>query len=930
MAAGTKTISFSGNTDIDALIENDTADPTTPIIWNTGNLTYSFPTSASVYSYSGEPGTFTAIVPDDTNLLDAIPQALKLFSQYANLTFTKTTGSSDLRFAETDFGGAAAGRGYFPGDSAAQSGDVWYDPGDSFPIYIFQKDFMGVMHEIGHALGLSHPGLSMDPSHVGWDYTIMSYASFPDAPTILTGDKPQTPMLADVAALQYMYGANFNTNAGNTTYTWSPAFGQMFINGHVQDAILSPDDNKIYMTLWDGGGIDTFDFSNYTTNVKVDLRPGEWSSPSPDQIPVLSDQNDPNAPLVLARGSIANPFLYNNDPRSLIENANGGSGNDSLIGNQANNVLNGNGGDDTFFYTGGVDTFNGGTKGTSGDTADFSLFNSGVIVTPVPTTTTLRLPNGQTFTIVLSETSSTADAGAHAYDVSYFTEVGPIHIVNLTGMENITGSAFADTITGNADDNVIKAGNGNDHVFYTGGLDTIDGGNGTDTIDFSQFISAVSVGLTPSTVFPEAVTTDTTSWQTGTTLRPIAELAGFENAVGTQYDDALLGNSGNNTLDGGAGNDSLYYDGGVDILNGNTGNDTADFSRLSNIAVSVDLAGGGFEARANGTTNLTTGNLVGIADLQSIENVTGTSVSDIIRGDSGANIINGGSGADTLAGRGGNDTINGGPGNDTYEFLGTSLGSDKFFDESGTADKIVIDDLSNLIGALRDGNDLIIKFSSSGGFRIIDHFAGHAIENLQDRAHGVVLATSTVGGDGSGIIAGGNGGETLDGRGGDDFLFGGNGSDRLIGGDGNDRLTGGNGGDTFVFGPSFGLDVVTDFTPADRIEFDGGVFGNFKAVQAASQQVGNDTVITLDPNDSITLQDVALKSLRASHFSFAPAASPSPSTGAASAAPLPNMLLLGSYMASTFVAASDGHGSSVVADPAAFQGAQPLVTLPHA
>ena len=131
----------------------------------------------------------------------------------------------------------------------------------------------------------------------------------------------------------------------------------------------------------------------------------------------------------------------------------------------------------------------------------------------------------------------------------------------------------------------------------------------------------------------------------------------------------------------------------------------------------------------------------------------------------------------------------------------------------------------------------------------------------------MVLATGNIGGNGSGIIAGGNGGEMLDGRGGDDFLFGGNGSDRLIGGDGDDRLTGGHGGNTFVFGPDFGNDVVTDFSHADRIEFDGGVFQNFHDVEAATHQVGGDTVITLDANNSVTLQGVSF-GLHASDFVF--------------------------------------------------------------
>jgi hypothetical protein len=61
---------------------------------------------------------------------------------------------------------------------------------------------------------------------------------------------------------------------------------------------------------------------------------------------------------------------------------------------------------------------------------------------------------------------------------------------------------------------------------------------------------------------------------------------------------------------------------------------------------------------------------------------------------------------------------------------------------------------------------------------------------------------------------------------------------------------------------------VTDFGQADHIEFDGGVLHDFHQVLAASQQVGNDTVITLDADNSITLLGVNLHSLHASHFDF--------------------------------------------------------------
>ena len=78
----------------------------------------------------------------------------------------------------------------------------------------------------------------------------------------------------------------------------------------------------------------------------------------------------------------------------------------------------------------------------------------------------------------------------------------------------------------------------------------------------------------------------------------------------------------------------------------------------------------------------------------------------------------------------------------------------------------------------------------------------------------------------------------------------------------------GKGNDILVFAAGFGQDVVSDFGPNDIIEFTGGVFQNFQAVQAASHQVGADTVITLDAQNSITLQGVTSSSLHASDFWF--------------------------------------------------------------
>ena len=75
-------------------------------------------------------------------------------------------------------------------------------------------------------------------------------------------------MANDILALQTLYGANFTTQSGNTIYSWNPTTGQEFINGVGQPAPgggAGGSANRIFMTVWDGGGIDTYDLSNYST-----------------------------------------------------------------------------------------------------------------------------------------------------------------------------------------------------------------------------------------------------------------------------------------------------------------------------------------------------------------------------------------------------------------------------------------------------------------------------------------------------------------------------------------------------------------------------------------------------------------------------------------------------------------------------------------
>src|SRR5690606_1581901 len=97
------------------------------------------------------------------------------------------------------------------------------------------------------------------------EYSVMSYKSYVGSTaggyTNSSDSYPQTLMMYDIAALQVMYGANYSTNSGDTVYSWSATTGRMSINGVAQ---ATPVGNKIFLTLWDGGGNDTYDFSNYT------------------------------------------------------------------------------------------------------------------------------------------------------------------------------------------------------------------------------------------------------------------------------------------------------------------------------------------------------------------------------------------------------------------------------------------------------------------------------------------------------------------------------------------------------------------------------------------------------------------------------------------------------------------------------------------
>jgi VCBS repeat-containing protein len=348
----TTSVNLTGNSYVDGVLSG--------VKWAVTNLTYSFPASASFYGSTygdGEPGSgflaFTAIQQT------AVQKVLANYSAIANLTFTQVTETAsqhgDLRYAESNLPGTAWG--YYP-TPLAEGGDAWFNNSShnyDNPV-LGNYAFATVLHETGHLLGLKHPhevsGLfaAMPADKDSLEYSVMSYHSYAGSP--LTGytngsfSFPQSLMMYDIASVQAMYGANYKTNSGDTVYTWSPTTGEESINGVGQGA---PGGNKVFQTIWDGGGNDTYNFSNYTTGLKIDLNPGGWITTSTTQLASLGNGH-------VAVGNIANALLYQNNPASLIENAIGGSGNDIIVGNIANNSLTGGKGNDSLDGAAGIDT----------------------------------------------------------------------------------------------------------------------------------------------------------------------------------------------------------------------------------------------------------------------------------------------------------------------------------------------------------------------------------------------------------------------------------------------------------------------------------------------------------------------------------------------------------------------------------------------
>ncbi|EQB31596.1 M10 family metallopeptidase [Sphingobium ummariense] len=665
-----------------------------------------------------------------------------------------------------------------------------------------------MIHELGHSLGLKHGQETGGPSNTALptaydsiEFSVMTYRSYVGAGTggytYEQWGAPQTYMMLDIAALQTMYGADYTANAGNTVYTWSPTLGETYINGALA---IDPGANRIFATIWDGGGVDTYDLSNYTTNLSLDLNPGGYSLFSAAQQAYLGNGN-------YARGNIFNALLFGGNTASLIENANGGSGNDTIVGNQANNVLNGNGGNDVINGGTGADTINGGTGNDTLDGGygiDTIHGNDGndIIYGGLEADSIYGDAGNDTFIMRITdgifEWGDTLDGGSgnDRLDLSLFTTTYGA-IVNLaagtwqynplyggpwtiTGMENVDGTQVADTLTGNNTNNVLNGNGGDDTIYGRLGNDTINGGNGDDLLLGDDGNDIISGG------------------------------AGNDQLRGGAGNDMFDGGSGQDLFYGEAGNDTLKivngWNGGYgEIFAGGAGTDTFDFQGTNGLHGYVSLVDGVFEDSVFPGYGIT---------LSSVENVIAGAGNDTLIGSAEANLLRGNAGNDSLSGLEGNDTLGGGDGNDT---LNGGTGVDTMTGGTGN-DTYYVDSAGDVVvEAANGGTDIVFATSS--------YTLSSQIENL-------TLVSGHINGTGNNsanILTGSAGMNVLKGGEGNDTLNGGGGSDTLDGGLGADVMTGGASADKFQFMNGLGggnVDTITDYKVVDdTIQLNDAAFG---------------------------------------------------------------------------------------------------------
>ncbi|HEK1815986.1 TPA: M10 family metallopeptidase C-terminal domain-containing protein [Proteus mirabilis] len=275
------------------------------------------------------------------------------------------------------------------------------------------------IHELGHSLGLFHIWEYIpNEKHKVLDslkYSVMSYKCPDIKDADFGGLYPMTFMLVDILLLQYLYGPNMTTRLENNTYGFHSNTGRAAYS-------LKSIEDKLVSCIWDSGGIDTLDFSLYTVNQVINLNEGCFSD------------------IGGLRSNISIAY------KTIIENAIGGKGDDTLIGNPFDNNLIGGDGNDLFYGGDGNDLFYGG----SGNDVIY---------------------------------------GEMGNDVLYGDDEDDM-LIDYYGANMLNGGKGNDRICVASMDrglpgrNIIQGGEGDDEIYLGTGTHNVTGGQGNDTFNF--------------------------------------------------------------------------------------------------------------------------------------------------------------------------------------------------------------------------------------------------------------------------------------------------------------------------------------------------------------------------------------------------------------------------------------------------------------
>ena len=463
----------------------------------------------------------------------------------------------------------AGGFAFLPGSREANStaGDVWINASLAYNETPTSTNYgwFTLLHEVGHALGLSHPSdydaASGSQLFYGTDasytedsnlYTVMSYFSATAAGGAFGSTYPMAPMIDDIAAIQRLYGVNTTTRAGDTIYGF---------NSNAERPWYSAATTSVpVFTVWDAGGTDTLDFSLYGS-ATIDMRQGS-----------LSDVGGGRSNIGIARGTV-------------VENLITGAGNDTITGNSADNRITPGGGAnfvdgglgiDTVVFDGAFADFvftaqqydvrvmrPGGTVGTGVRNVEWLVFTDRTIATP--------LAGFQYGLQIYGDVTDETLIGTAFYDILQGLE-GNDTIQGFGGLDDIVGGRGDDILDGGDGDDRIDTGPGNDVVLGGAGADLItigpgnsrvDGGAGIDTLRYGGF-GGWEVDQRNHTNLPGILVDLGAGYLRG--AAGYGTVTGIENVTGTTGSDLLTGDGTANVLAGG--------DEGRDVLRGGGGDDT--------------------------------------------------------------------------------------------------------------------------------------------------------------------------------------------------------------------------------------------------------------------------------------------------------------------------------------------------------------------